>query len=141
MIVETVAKLRNLGHRVILVSSGAVGVGTYMMDVDRELKRHSYSKVSLSAIFFFCFRETQWTNLADMELRKQELAAVGQCRLMSLWDGLFGHLKIPVAQMLLSGKDIAYVCERVMIYSFFWYANDNSSLHSVTASKPPFLGF
>lgn len=38
---------------------------------------------------------------------------------MSLWESLFGHLRIPVAQLLLSGNDIAYVCERVLIYSCF----------------------
>ena len=33
MIVETAAKLRKDGHKVILVSSGAVGVGLRRMDV------------------------------------------------------------------------------------------------------------
>ncbi|OKL60279.1 putative glutamate 5-kinase [Talaromyces atroroseus] len=80
VIVETVAKLRNDGHRVILVSSGAVGVGLRRMDID-ERPRHLP--------------------------RIQALAAVGQCRLMSLWDNLFGHLRIPVAQILLTRSDIA----------------------------------
>lgn len=39
----------------------------------------------------------------------QALAAVGQCRLMSLWDGLFSHLRLPVAQILLTRNDIADV--------------------------------
>ncbi|EED21780.1 glutamate 5-kinase, putative [Talaromyces stipitatus ATCC 10500] len=79
-IVETVAKLRKNGHRVILVSSGAIGVGLRRMDIDERP-----------------------THLP----RIQALAAVGQCRLMSLWDGLFGHLRIPVAQILLTRSDIA----------------------------------
>lgn len=37
----------------------------------------------------------------------QALAAVGQCRLMSLWDSLFAHLRQPVAQILLTRNDIA----------------------------------
>lgn len=37
------------------------------------------------------------------------MAAVGQCRLMSLWDGLFEHLRQPVAQVLLTRNDIADV--------------------------------
>lgn len=41
---------------------------------------------------------------------QQALAAVGQCRLMSLWDSLFGHLRLPVAQILLTRNDIADVC-------------------------------
>lgn len=38
LIVETVAKLRKDGHRVVLVSSGAVGVGLRRMDVDERPK-------------------------------------------------------------------------------------------------------
>ena len=36
LIVETVARLRKDGHRVVLVSSGAVGVGLRRMDVDER---------------------------------------------------------------------------------------------------------
>ncbi|OQE19052.1 hypothetical protein PENSTE_c016G06888 [Penicillium steckii] len=80
LIVETVARLRKDGHRVVLVSSGAVGVGLRRMDVD---ERPTYLP------------------------RIQALAAVGQCRLMSLWDNLFSHLNVPVAQILLTRNDIA----------------------------------
>ncbi|KAL2376584.1 hypothetical protein RJZ90_007403 [Blastomyces dermatitidis] len=80
LIVETTAKLLRDGHRVIIVSSGAVGVGLRRMDVD-----------------------TRPTHLP----RIQALAAVGQCRLMSLWDSLFAHLRQPVAQILLTRNDIA----------------------------------
>ncbi|KAJ5668830.1 hypothetical protein N7462_009900 [Penicillium macrosclerotiorum] len=80
LIVETVAKLRKDGHRVVLVSSGAVGVGLRRMDVDQ---RPTYLP------------------------RIQALAAVGQCRLMSLWDNMFSHLRVPVAQILLTRNDIA----------------------------------
>jgi glutamate 5-kinase len=37
----------------------------------------------------------------------QALAAIGQCRLMSLWDQLFSHMRQPVAQILLTRNDIA----------------------------------
>ncbi|KAL3473638.1 putative glutamate 5-kinase [Aspergillus californicus] len=80
LIVETAAKLHRDGHNVVLVSSGAVGVGLRRMDVD---ERPNYLP------------------------RIQALAAVGQCRLMSLWDGLFSHLRLPVAQILLTRNDIA----------------------------------
>ncbi|KAL4889111.1 Aspartate/glutamate/uridylate kinase [Aspergillus ambiguus] len=80
LIVETVAKLRRDGHNVVLVSSGAIGVGLRRMDIDERPK-------SLP--------------------RVQALAAVGQCMLMSLWDGLFSHLRLPVAQILLTRNDIA----------------------------------
>ncbi|KAJ9226846.1 hypothetical protein DTO027B5_2062 [Paecilomyces variotii] len=80
LIVETAVKLRRDGHRVILVSSGAVGVGLRRMDVEKRPKHLP---------------------------RIQALAAVGQCRLMSLWDSLFAYLRQPVAQILLTRNDIA----------------------------------
>ncbi|KAL9109067.1 MAG: hypothetical protein Q9227_006307 [Pyrenula ochraceoflavens] len=79
LIVETAVKLRSDGHKVILVSSGAIGVGLRRMDVEKKPKHLP---------------------------RLQALAAVGQCRLMSLWDSLFGHLRQPVAQVLLTRNDI-----------------------------------
>ncbi|KAJ5605911.1 hypothetical protein N7510_008692 [Penicillium lagena] len=80
LIVETVAKLRRDGHKVVLVSSGAIGVGLRRMDMEKKPKHLP---------------------------RIQALAAVGQCRLMSLWDNLFSHLWVPVAQILLTRNDIA----------------------------------
>ncbi|KAI6785783.1 glutamate 5-kinase-like protein [Emericellopsis cladophorae] len=80
LIVDTAVKLRKSGHRVVLVSSGAIGVGLRRMDVDHRPKHLS---------------------------QLQALAAIGQCRLMSLWDGLFQHLEQPIAQILLTKNDIA----------------------------------
>ncbi|KAI9777074.1 MAG: hypothetical protein M1835_005338 [Candelina submexicana] len=80
LIVETAVKLVKDGHKVVIVSSGAVGVGLLRMDI---AKRPKYLP------------------------RIQALAAVGQCRLMSLWDSLFNHLRQPVAQILLTRNDIA----------------------------------
>ena len=39
----------------------------------------------------------------------QAIAAVGQCRLIALWDELFKQLQQPVAQILLTRNDIADV--------------------------------
>ncbi|KAK3995934.1 Aspartate/glutamate/uridylate kinase [Cladorrhinum sp. PSN332] len=80
LIVETAVKLRKDGHKVIIVSSGAIGVGLRRMDVDKRPKHLS---------------------------KLQALAAIGQCRLMSLWDSLFNHLRQPIAQILLTRNDIA----------------------------------
>ncbi|KAG6039704.1 hypothetical protein E4U41_002198 [Claviceps citrina] len=80
LIVDTAFKLRKNGHRVVIVSSGAIGVGLRRMEVDKRPK-----------------------HLAQL----QALAAIGQCRLMSLWDSLFGHLSQPIAQILLTRNDIA----------------------------------
>ncbi|KAL1839741.1 hypothetical protein VTJ49DRAFT_1207 [Mycothermus thermophilus] len=79
-IVETAVKLRKDGHKVVIVSSGAIGVGLRRMDVEKRPKHLS---------------------------KLQALAAIGQCRLMSLWDSLFNHLRQPIAQILLTRNDIA----------------------------------
>lgn len=84
LIVETAHKLREDGHRVVLVSSGAIGVGLRRMEKDKRPK-----------------------HLAQL----QALAAIGQCRLMNIWDSLFAHLKQPVAQILLTRNDIADVSD------------------------------
>jgi glutamate 5-kinase len=80
LIVETACKLRADGHRVVIVSSGAIGVGLRRMDMARRPK-----------------------HLPQV----QALAAIGQCRLISLWDQLFGNLQQPIAQVLLTRNDIA----------------------------------
>ncbi|KAI1435768.1 glutamate 5-kinase [Xylaria sp. CBS 124048] len=80
LIVETAVKLRKDGHKVIIVSSGAIGVGLRRMNVERRPKHLS---------------------------KLQALAAIGQCRLISLWDSLFAHLQQPISQILLTRNDIA----------------------------------
>ncbi|MCJ1267724.1 hypothetical protein MMC22_007610 [Lobaria immixta] len=80
LIVETAVKLRQDGHRVVIVSSGAIAVGLRRMGVGKKPKY-------LPTI--------------------QALAAVGQCRLIALWDSLFAHLQQPIAQILLTRNDIA----------------------------------
>ncbi|KAG0643561.1 Aspartate/glutamate/uridylate kinase [Tuber brumale] len=80
LLVETAVRLRRDGHRVILVSSGAIGIGLRRLDIEKRPKH-------LSAA--------------------QAIAAVGQCRLIALWDGLFTQLQQPVAQVLLTRNDIA----------------------------------
>ncbi|EXJ84938.1 glutamate 5-kinase [Capronia epimyces CBS 606.96] len=80
LIVETAIKLRRDGHRVVIVSSGAVGVGLQRMNMPKRPK-----------------------HLAQV----QALAAIGQSRLMSIWDSLFAHMNQPVAQILITRNDIA----------------------------------
>ncbi|EGN96365.1 hypothetical protein SERLA73DRAFT_170756 [Serpula lacrymans var. lacrymans S7.3] len=79
-VVETVVHLRKLGHKVVLVSSGAIGVGLKTMDMPHKPK-------SLSG--------------------KQALAAIGQGRLIALWDNLFGQFEQRTAQILLTRGDIS----------------------------------
>ncbi|TEB31435.1 glutamate 5-kinase [Coprinellus micaceus] len=79
-VVETVVKLRSMGHKVVLVSSGAIGVGLQRMNMPSRPK-------GLSG--------------------KQALAAIGQGRLIALWDNLFGQFEQPIAQVLLTRGDIS----------------------------------
>lgn len=76
---RTLADLQGMGHQIILVSSGAIAIGT--------------ARLSLPA------RPT--------ELRmKQAAAAVGQCRMMHIYDKLFAEYNRTVAQILLTGDDV-----------------------------------
>lgn len=78
---RVLSDLKNMGHQVILVSSGAIGVGA--------------GKLGMAA------RPT--------ELRqKQAVAAVGQCELMHLYDKFFGEYSQNVAQILLTDEDVEH---------------------------------
>lgn len=79
-IVETVHRLRSAGHRVVLVCSGAIGAGRVRMGMHEKPK-----------------------DLGE----RQALAALGQLRLMSLWDNLFSVVGINVGQVLLTRTDLA----------------------------------
>lgn len=46
MVVETAVKLREDGHKVVIVSSGAIGVGMRQMDIDKRPKRLASLQVS-----------------------------------------------------------------------------------------------
>ena len=76
---KTLSDLKNAGHEIILVSSGAIGMGM--------------GKLSLNQ------RPT------DMPT-KQAAAAVGQCELMYVYDKLFENYNHTVAQILLTGSDV-----------------------------------
>jgi hypothetical protein len=56
----------------------------------------------------------------------QALAAIGQCRLMNIWDTLFSHLKQPVAQILLTRNDIADVSPFLRMPILSWMASSGS---------------
>ncbi|MGA7932995.1 MAG: glutamate 5-kinase [Kovacikia sp.] len=78
-LVETLSSLRQQGHRVVLVSSGAVGVG--------------------------CARLGMTERPRTIAL-KQAVAAVGQGRLIRVYDDLFTTLQQPIAQVLLTRSDL-----------------------------------
>jgi len=74
-LVKNLADLQNAGHEIILVSSGAVGLGVAKLGLSQKPK------------------DTP---------SKQACAAVGQCELMYLYDKLFSEYSLNVAQMLLT---------------------------------------
>ena len=76
---RVLSDIKNSGHQVILVSSGAVGMGM--------------GKLSLTE------RPTELS-------MKQAAAAVGQCELMYTYDKLFSEYNHTVAQILLTAEDI-----------------------------------
>ena len=51
-VVETVIHLRSQGHKVILVSSGAIGVGLKRMDLDQRPKSLSGKQVRNVTVLF-----------------------------------------------------------------------------------------
>lgn len=78
-LVRVLADLNGMGHQVILVSSGAIAVGTARLGLAERPR----------------------------ELRlKQAAAAVGQCRMMHVYDKLFGEYNRTVSQILLTGDDV-----------------------------------
>lgn len=76
---KVLADLKNAGNEIILVSSGAIGMGI--------------GKLSLKE------------KPSDMPT-KQAAAAVGQCELMYAYDKLFSEYNHTVAQILLTGLDL-----------------------------------
>ncbi len=77
---KILSDIKNAGHQVILVSSGAIGMGVGKLGLQ---KRPS-----------------------DIPT-KQAAAAVGQCELMYTYDKLFGEYNHTVAQLLITGDDVA----------------------------------
>ena len=73
--VKTLADIQNSGHEIILVSSGAIGLGMAKLGLKERP--------------------------SDTPM-KQACAAVGQCELMYIYDKLFGEYNLNVAQILLT---------------------------------------
>ena len=83
---KVMSDLKNAGNQVILVSSGAIGMGA--------------GKLSLTE------------KPSDIPT-KQAAAAVGQCELMYTYDKLFSEYNHTVAQILITGGDIEHSVRKV----------------------------
>ena len=84
-LVKVLSDLKNAGHEMILVSSGAIGMGVGKLNLPGKP--------------------------ADMPT-KQAAAAVGQCELMYTYDKLFAQYNHTVAQLLLTAEDVNYPTRR-----------------------------
>jgi len=80
VVARQIARLVRDGHQVALVSSGAIVAGRQALQISRNAKDIPF---------------------------KQVLAAVGQARLMQIWDDLFSREDLIVAQTLLTRADLA----------------------------------
>ncbi|MBE9077114.1 glutamate 5-kinase [Romeria aff. gracilis LEGE 07310] len=91
-LVETLSQLQRQQHRVILVSSGAVGVGCARLGLTERPRTMAM---------------------------KQAVAAIGQGRLMRVYDDLFTSLDQPIAQVLLTRSDLVQRSRYVNSYRTF----------------------
>ena len=76
---KVLSDIKNSGHEVVLVSSGAVAMGVGKLRLQEKPSDNP---------------------------TKQAAAAVGQCELMYTYDKLFGEFNHTVAQVLVTGTDI-----------------------------------
>ena len=91
-LVRTISDLQNRGFEMVLVSSGAVAVGTAKLGLAERPKELSV---------------------------KQAAAAVGQCELMHIYDKMFLEYGINVAQILLTRENIVDDDQRANIHNTF----------------------
>jgi len=91
-LIETLTQLRNSGHGIVLVSSGAVGVGCARLNLKERPRKLAI---------------------------KQAVAAVGQGRLMRIYDDFFTSLGQPIAQILLTRRDLIDRSSYVNVYNTF----------------------
>lgn len=88
----TIAELMNDNKEVILVTSGAIGVGMGKFNLRKR---------------------------PDVMGMKQALAAVGQCELMNIYSRLFATYNHTVAQVLLSKTDVDDEVKRLNVMNTF----------------------
>lgn len=109
-LVKTLADLKNSGKEIVLVTSGAIGVGI--------------GELGLKS------RPT------DMPT-KQACAAIGQCELMYTYDKLFGEYNHSVAQILLTRdiveqedrkNNVVNTFERLLEFGIIPIANENDTV-------------
>ena len=105
-VVRQIAKLVRDGHQVALVSSGAIVAGRQALSVSRN-GRAASARGEHDASYGEPRRSVpEGARRRDIPF-KQVLAAVGQTKLMQMWDDLFSKEDLIVAQTLLTRTDLA----------------------------------
>ncbi|HWP51081.1 MAG TPA: glutamate 5-kinase [Clostridia bacterium] len=109
-LVKTLADLKNSGKEIVLVSSGAIGVGIGELGLK--------------------------SRPSDMPT-KQACAAIGQCELMYTYDKLFGEYNHSVAQILLTRdvveegerrQNVVNTFERLLEFGIIPIVNENDTV-------------
>ncbi len=107
---RVMSDIKNAGHELILVSSGAIGVGVGKLLLEKR---------------------------PDDMPSKQAAAAVGQCELMHVYDTEFAKYNHVVAQVLLTGEDVkdehrclncTNTLNRLLELSVFPIINENDTI-------------
>lgn len=109
-LVRVISDLQNSGREIILVSSGAMGLGTGKLGL-REKPKDTPTK--------------------------QAVAAIGQCELMHIYDDMFEKYSITIAQILLtkaiiekpeSKKNVENTLERLISLGVIPIVNENDTV-------------
>lgn len=79
LLARVLSDLQSAGNEIILVTSGAIGVGASTMNLNKKPEK-------------LC--------------EKQALASIGQCRIMHIYDKMFREYNKMVGQILLTRKDV-----------------------------------
>lgn len=109
MLVKTLADLQNAGYEMILVSSGAIGLGMSKLGLREKPK------------------ETP---------AKQACAAVGQCELMYMYDNEFSKYSLTVAQVLVTKyillkdrrQNVENAMEKIISHGVIPIINENDTV-------------
>lgn len=110
LLCKVLSDLKNAGHQIVLVSSGAIGMGVGKLGLNGRPE--------------------------DMP-GKQAAAAVGQCELMYTYDKMFAEYSHNVAQILLTAEDIQDprrsthvhdTVERLLLWNTLPIINENDAV-------------
>ncbi len=99
MLADQVAKLHELGHELLIVSSGAIGAGVEALGMT-----------------------TRPTHVPDLQM----CAAVGQAKLMALYDNFFKAHRVIIGQVLLTRADFHHKIQ---------LGNAKRTMHNMIAHK------